>query len=408
MKRRDLVKIGLCAVAAMGLPTGVLAQQADVPVALIAPLSGPWARGGQMMRQGAELAIEDINAAGGIKALGGAKLRLVVADAGDSPDKARNAAQKVLADEPGLVGGTGAWLSSFTLAVTEVTERQKLPWLTISFSDQITDRGFEYVFQTSASGGKQAQVLLPTIVDLAEAATGSKPKSVGVITDNTPSPLSILKPLREGGFAAAGLEVKVDETFTPPLSDATPLVQRVRASRPDWLMMIPTGIQDNKLIIEKLNEFGLGQGKLPIIASGAQAASPELLNLLGPDLVEGLMTALVGWPGGSHEDLVARFKAKYDEPWMTQDSIYAYGDMWLLKEAIERAGSADREKVAETLRSIDISGDIGSYYSGGRVRFDERGRRIDAGLVIVQWQGGQPVLIYPTEAAAAKAIWGTP
>jgi branched-chain amino acid transport system substrate-binding protein len=380
-------------------------QAADVPVAVIAPLSGPWARGGESTRQGAELAIEDINASGGIKTLGGAKMKLHVADAGDSPDKARNAAQRLIAEVPGLVGGTGAWLSSFTLAVTEVTERAEIPWLTISFSDQITSRGFKYVFQTSAGGRRQAELALPTIMALAEKASGGKPQSVGVLTDNTPSPQSILAPLRAGGFEKAGLKVLVDETFTPPLSDATSLVQKVRAGRPEMLLALPTGIQDVKLIVEKLNEFGLGQGKLPVIASGAQAASPDLLNLLNADKVNGLMTLLVGWPSKHDTDLEARFKVKYKEAWMTQDAIYSYGDMWLLKEAVERAGAADSKKVAQVLRSIDLKDGAAKYYSGGRVRFDEAGRRIDAGIVIVQWQNGVPKTIFPAETAAVPAIW---
>ena len=401
-----LRKTKLFSISVVSILLGATAvQAADVPVALIAPLSGPWARGGQSMRQGTELAVEDINAAGGIKALGGAKMKLVIGDAGDSPDKARNAAQRLIAETPGLVGGTGAWLSSFSLAVTEVTERAEIPWLTISFSDQITSRGFKYVFQTSAGGKRQAELALPTILGLAEKASGGKPSSVGVLTDNTPSPQSILAPLRGGGFEQAGLKLVVDETFTPPLADATSLVQKVRASRPEMLLALPTGIQDVKLIVEKLNEFGMGQGKLPVIASGAQAASPDLLNLLNADKINGLMTLLVGWPSKDDADIEKRFKAKFNEAWMTQDAIYAYGDMWLLKEAVERAGVADPKKVAEVLRKIDLKDGAARFYSGGRVRFDEAGRRIDAGIVIVQWQNGVPKTVYPIETASAPAIW---
>src|ERR1700682_466499 len=161
------------------------AQTKEVKVALIAPLSGPWARQGQLMRMGADMAIDEIIQGGGIKALGGAKLVLVVADAGDSTEKAKNAAQRVLAQNPELVGGTGAWLSSFTLAVTEVTERAELPWLTLSYSDVITGRGFHYVFQTSATGDRQSELALPTIMELAANATGKKPTTTGVIQDNT-------------------------------------------------------------------------------------------------------------------------------------------------------------------------------------------------------------------------------
>ena len=85
--------------------------------------------------------------------MGGAKLELVAIDAGDSAEKAKNAAQRLVAQEPDVVGGMGAWLSTFTLAVTEVTERAEIPWLTLSYADTITDRGFKYVFQTSPTAG---------------------------------------------------------------------------------------------------------------------------------------------------------------------------------------------------------------------------------------------------------------
>ncbi len=130
---RDWKKLALAAVAGAALLAGdALAQAKEVKIGLIAPLSGPWARQGELMKKGAELAVDDINAAGGIKALGGAKVKLVLADAGDSAEKAKNAAQRLLSENPDLAGGTGAWLSSFTLAVTEVTERAGLPWVTLS------------------------------------------------------------------------------------------------------------------------------------------------------------------------------------------------------------------------------------------------------------------------------------
>src|SRR5690606_34575068 len=248
-----------------GVWSGAHAQD-EVKIAMIAPISGPWARQGELMRLGAEMAIDEINEQGGIKALGGAKLRLVVADAGDTAEKAKNAAQRVLAQEPDLIGGTGAWLSSFTLAVTEVTEREGLPWMTLSYSDAITERGFRYVFQTSATGGAQARAALPTIVELAETTTGKRPETVALIMDNTAAPVSFAKPMREGLIEELGLELVVDEMFTPPLSDATPLVQRVRSARPDIVMLLPTAIPDDKLLLEKLHEFRI---RVPVVANGA-------------------------------------------------------------------------------------------------------------------------------------------
>lgn len=381
------------------------AQTKEVKVGLIAPMSGPWARQGDLMVKGANLAIESINKAGGIKALGGARLKLLVFDAGDSVEKAKNAAQRMVAQEPDLVGATGAWLSSFTLGVTEVTERAELPVLTLSYSDLITARGFKYVFQTSPTGGAQALAALPALVKLAEDATGKKPRTVAIVMDNTAAPVSFAKPMREGGIAKLGLKLVVDETFTPPLSDATPLIQKVRSSRPDFLLLLPTAISDDKMCLEKLHEFGLGRGRVPVISNGAHIGAPDMLKNLGKDLLEGVMTIVANWGAKGQEEIIKEFVAKTGEPWITQDSLSTYGDILILKEALEKAGVADRRKVAEAIRAMDTTEGPAKYFPGGRIKFDDKGRRVGADVVIVQWQKGVPVTVYPPASAIAQPIW---
>src|SRR5213593_3814146 len=177
MKSRRSFIFGTAAFAAvLCASTIALAQPKDVKVAVAVPLSGAWARSGELFVKGAELAVEHINASGGIKSLGGAKMRLVVVDTGDSTEKAKNAAQRLVSQEPDVVGGTGAFVSSFTLAVTEVTERAELPWLTLSYSEVITGRGYKYVFQTSMTAVAQAEKALPVILDLAKQAKAAPPK----------------------------------------------------------------------------------------------------------------------------------------------------------------------------------------------------------------------------------------
>jgi branched-chain amino acid transport system substrate-binding protein len=401
-----VVTAGVLALAATGAMPAA-AQPTDVEVALIVPLSGPWARQGLLERMGAEMAIDDINKAGGIKALGGAKMKLVIADAGDSAEKAKNAAQRLVAQEPALVGGVGAWLSSFTLAVTEVTERAELPWLTLSYSDQITDRGFHYVFQTSATGDRQAELALPTIMEMAKAALGKSPTTTGILSDNTAAPVSFVKPMRAGGMEKAGLKAVVDETYTPPLSDATSLVAKVRTARPDFLWVISTNVPDDSLLMQKLSEMGIGAGKLPIVGNGAHLGAPELLKTAGADIMEGTFVTVANWSLKGQETLIEAFKKRTGEPWLTQDSLCAYGHVMILKEAVEQAGVADRKKVAAAIRAMDTSTGPAQYFAGGHVKFDDKGRRVDAPLVIIQWQKGQPVTVYPPQSATAKPVWVT-
>ena len=399
----------MLATAALGAALNASAQTKEVEVGLIAPMSGPYARQGQVMKMAADMAIETINQQGGIKSLGGAKLKLVVFDAGDSVEKAKNAAQRMVADAPNLVVATGAYLSSFTLAVTEVTERAQLPVITFSYSDLITSRGFKYVFQTSATGVQQAEGSLPALMEMAEKASGKRPQTVGIVMDNTAASVSFVKPMRDHQFEKLGLKLVVDETFTPPLANATPLIQKVRSARPDILILLPTVISDAKLLLEKMNEFGLGHGKLPTIANGAAILDPDLRNNMNIEQLEGVMAVVADWTTSAQKDFVAEVKAKTNEPWPTQHFVTTYGDMWIFKAALEAAGKADREAVAKALHAMNLSGGVANYFPGnGKMKFDDNGRREGASLLIVQWQKGVPITVYPAKDAISPPIWPKP
>jgi branched-chain amino acid transport system substrate-binding protein len=394
------------AAAALIVAFEASAQTKEVEVGLIAPMSGPYARQGQVMKMAADMAIETINQQGGIKSLGGAKLKLQVFDAGDSVEKAKNAAQRMVADAPNLVVATGAYLSSFTLAVTEVTERAQLPVITFSYSDLITSRGFKYVFQTSATGVQQAEGSLPALMEMAEKASGKRPQTVGIVMDNTAASVSFVKPMRDHQFEKLGLKLVVDETFTPPLANATPLIQKVRSARPDILILLPTVISDAKLLLEKMNEFGLGHGKVPTIANGAAILDPDLRNNMNIEQLEGVMAVVADWTTSGQKDFVEEVKKKTGEPWPTQHFVTTYGDMWIFKAALEAAAKADREAVARALHAMNLGGGAANFFPGnGKLKFDDNGRREGASLLIVQWQKGVPITVYPPKDAISPPLW---
>ncbi len=403
--RRSTLALGAAAGAA-GLARHARAQAPkEVEIAMLVPLSGPWARQGILEKMGAELAIEDVNNAGGIKALGGAKLKLLELDTQDSAEKAKDAAQRMLAQNPNLVGGFGCWLSTFTLAVTEVTERAQLPWLTLSYSDLITGRGYKYVFQSSPTADQQSQDMVPVIMALAQKASGKRPTKVGLIGDNTAASVSFMKPIREHVLTDQKLAAVVDQTYTPPLTDATTLVQPVRSARPDFVLLTSTNVPDDKLLLDKFSEFNLPPTKMPLIGNGGHWAVPELLKVAGADEVEGVLVGLANWPGKDAADIAARFVKRTGEPWFGHDSIFAYAHVMILKEALERAGAADRIKVNEALHALDMTTGPALLFPGGHLQYDERGRRIGAKMVMVQWQNAKPVTVYPPEVASAEAKW---
>jgi len=186
------------------------------------------------------------------------------------------------------------------------------------------------------------------------------------------------------------------------------LIQRVRATRPDLFLLLPTAVSDAKLLLEKMNEFGLGRGRLPTVSNGSAMGDPDLRANMSAELLEGVMSIVANWNVKGQEELSAEFKALSGEPWLTQNPICAYGHVWILKTALEQAGAADRNAVARAIRTMDVTDGPARFFPGARIRFDEHGRRIDAELLVVQWQNGEPKTVYPPEAALAAPIWPTP
>jgi branched-chain amino acid transport system substrate-binding protein len=403
--RRTALRLGLAGSAAVLAPRRLRAQPAEVKIAMLVPLSGPWARQGILEKMGAEMAVDDVNNAGGIKSMGGAKLKLLEFDTQDTAEKAKDAAQRMLAQNPDLVGGFGCWLSTFTLAVTEMTERAHLPWLTLSYSDLITGRGYKYVFQSSPTADQQAQDMVPVIMDLAEKATGKRPTKVALIGDNTAASVSFRKPIEGHVLKDEKLTAVVSEVYTPPLADATTLVQPVRSARPDFVLLTSTNVPDDKLLLDDFSEFGMPPRKLPLIGNGGHWAVPELVKNAGTDEVEGVLVGLANWPGKAVEDVSKRFVERTKEPWFGHDSIFAYVHVLILKEALERAGAADREKVNAAIHAMDMTDGPALFFPGHHLQYDAKGRRVGAEMVMVQWQDGRPVTVFPPDVATAQPKW---
>jgi len=406
-RRKALAKLaGMSAIPFIYTPSVMAKQnsQNTVKVAVLAPLTGPYALNGQMYRDGAQMAVDDINSMGGIHALGGRPMELVLYDCGDSVEKTRNAASRMLSDHPDLVGVTGCFLSSFTLAASEVTEGAKLPFLTLSYSDLITDRGLKYIFQTSITGDQQAYDLLPVMIDIYRRQNQDEPKRLALVMDNTASPVSTAKPLKAGLIDKYGLDLVVDEIYTPPLTDASALVQRVRRAKSDLFLLLVANAPDCTLFLNKMAEVGIGKGSLPTYSGGGHMSSPDVLKLISAENINGYFDYIANWTGPQLQDLKQRFGERYNLPWMSQDNLSTYGDIWILKTAVEKSESTDSEKVANAIRNFDGTEGLDKYYAGGTVQFDENGRRKDAALVVLQWQDGIAKSIYPFEEAEADVL----
>src|SRR5260370_15251320 len=228
LTRRQTMAGGTAAlIAAPFVIRSGFAQGAAVNSGLIQPLSGANAQFGINCRNGIELVADEINAAGGIKTLGGAKINLVVSDATSNPTTAPTVAQRLITQNV-LTAVIGAFASSLTLPISEVTARADIPLLTNSFADEITGRSLESIFQVSPKASVIGQTQVKYTLAIAEAA-GSKIEKLAIMYEDTPYGTAQSRGLRRAA-KDANIEIVMDEAYPLGITDASPLINKLRAS----------------------------------------------------------------------------------------------------------------------------------------------------------------------------------
>lgn len=384
----------------------------EIQFGTLTPLSGPFALDGTLTKLGVDFAVQEINENGGIEAFDGAEVTVVSEDTGESTDTATSAAQDLYsAHDPSAT--MGSWLSSQTIATSAVSEREGVPQLTLSYSDAIVDRGFKYVFKTAPLSSKFGSSSLDLSIQLAEAV-GSEINKVAMVGDNTAAITFTFDPLRDEIIPSReGVEVVVDEVWTPTLSDATPIVRALREQEPDVMFFGATAFSDSVAVLRKMNELDV---QMPMIGIGAWLTLPAYVDNVGPELTENLMATTGGHPLAGQEQQVRNFTEFADEPFMIQDSIIGYANAWLAKEAIEIAESADPGDVRDTLADIDLSeGPAVESLPVDRIQFEDNGQMKNSIPVLIQWQDrgdadwvgteAAPFTVFPEEMAMRDVNW---
>src|SRR3984957_11758431 len=182
VNRRTLLSGTAALLASPFVLSSARAEAPAVNVGVIMPLSGANAQFGTNARNGIELVADEINTAGGIAELGGAKINLVVADATSTPTTAGTVAQRLITQQD-MTALLGAFASSLTIAISEVTERRDIPLLTMSFADQITGRGYKNIFQVVAKASVIGRAQLDYTLKIA-AASGKKLDRVAIMYED--------------------------------------------------------------------------------------------------------------------------------------------------------------------------------------------------------------------------------
>jgi branched-chain amino acid transport system substrate-binding protein len=406
--------ISLCSMLLIGFSyTPELATAADVPpikIAVVYPLSGALSRNGNLMVQGVKAAAGWVNDNGGIKSLGGAKLMPVVADGGSTVEGAASAMDRVCRD-PDILMAVGCWASSFTLAATEITERLGIPQFSISFTDTLHDRGFKWGFYVSPPSSVFGDLGMIRAINLAKSM-GKPPKTAMLISDNQAASRAHCAGVKKT-FANMGIEVLGEEVWTMgTLTDATPIMQKVRSANPDIVVFAPSSIQEAQLLLMKKRELGINK---PFIGSTGAHADPSFRQV-GAEYLEGFLTLSNSFPHKlTPADWIKRTldqcrKEYSDEAFMGQELTHPWSMIPVMAEILERAGSRNREAIREAAQKLEIH-DVPSTRQLPKqgIAFDEKGRiaKKYQDVLLVQWQGGVARTIYPPELALAKPIWAT-
>jgi len=395
LNRRTLLAGTASLLAAPMVARPAFADPKAVNVGVIMPLSGANAQFGINSRNGIELVADEINAAGGIKALGGAKINLIVADATSTPTTAGNVAQRLITQNE-VTGILGAFASSLTLAISEVTERRDIPLLTMSFADQITGRGYKNIFQVVAKASVIGKAQFDYTMAIAEAA-GAKIGKIAIMYEDTAYGSAQAKGLRAGA-KAANVEVVMDDAYPLGITDTTPLINKLRASGAQAVFPV-SYLNDSLLIIRTMRQQKID---IPAIGGAAGYVIPDFEKGLG-EYAENVLSINL-----SNYDLAPEMTARFQKRFgyfMVHEALEHAVALDVLVQAIEKAKSAKPEAVSAALRGAKFTGGWAKAMTGGAVQFDDTGLNVLSVPVMVQWRNKELVTVWPKEYAKAKAVW---
>lgn len=386
--------------AALGFPAGLRAQPREIKVGHIHPLSGFLAFDGGLVTNGLTLAVEEINAAGGIKSLGGARVALAGGDTQGKVEVGMAEAERLIRE--GVVAVLGPYQSPVAYAVSQLCEKEQTPFvITVAVADNVTERGFQYTFRVQPNARAMTARSLDHLAELARA-TGVTVKTIAMMHEDGLFGTSIAGHLeRHARTLGMELVLKVGYNFRTP--DVTTEVTKIKAAKAD-LVVITGYFGDGLLIARTAAEHRLEAKAVTGIANGG-FSNPKFLADQ-PQLADLIMDGNY-WHNPRSERTKRVFEAyqkRFNAP-MSSHSVQAYSAMMVLRDALERAGSPDRAKIREALARTNLADHI---LPQGPIQFDKTGENANAQPALLQNQGGKTVVVGPAPFAEARAVFPVP
>jgi branched-chain amino acid transport system substrate-binding protein len=383
--RIGITALGLLAFTALCVSS---AQQSTLKIGAITSITGRFNTFGKMQRAGFNVALREINAAGGVL---GQPLEVSLEDDASDTNKALAAGEKLVnANVPLIIG---AYASGITKPLSAYTARAKIPLIVATaVDDTITKPGSPYVFRVNNA----ASVYTETFYELFKSQKDIK--RIAVLASNDAFGKSVFTDALRIG-KARGFEIVGQDSYDQGLTDFRPILNRFKAANPD-AVILASYEADSVAVTRQAKEVGLNPKFFAGAATGF--ALPSYAKNAG-DAAENVLVSVVWnddvrYPGAAklYNDLKTELG---EEP--SQHAAQSYAAVYAAADALKRAGSPDREKVREALRATRITTPFGP------VRFlDYQGFQNQNPVIglVTQIQKGKPVTVWPTRIAEGKIV----
>ena len=385
-----------CAVLSVTtLAPHAFAQQPPIKIGAISPYSGPFALYGTEVSRGFELAVDRVNAAGGLL---GRKVELVRGDSASPLQAIAAVDQLATKDKVDIFAGT--YSSAIANAASDAAARYgKLFWEVNATSVELTARGLPNFVRTGPDSANFALTSVDAVKQLIAPALKKDPKQLTVWLEHEDSIYgSSIAKEQKRLFDEAGIKVAGVSSHSSKSIDLNDRVLRAKQANPD--VLVQTGfVPDSNLLLRTARDQGFRPAAMLFVGTGD---TPETLEAVGAATLEGVMVVSYTRPdvpesfGPGANTYLTSYRSKFKaEPIATQGMV-AYTGLQILFEAVAAAGSTDVEKVRAAAAKMDKP--LASYPSGYGVKFDKNFQNTRALNTVVQWQSGKLVTVFPKNA----------
>lgn len=367
-----------------------------VTVGAVFPLTGVNAEDGRDALRGVQLAAQRVNQSGGIKSMGGAKIKIVSVDSTSDPTQAAAAAQHMLSSSNKPIAVVGAYASALTLTVARVTDQAQVPLLTTGFSDDLVNQGYKYIFQLPPLATNVGKAQMDYALEIAKDA-GHPVKRVAIVYENDAFGSGTASGLKTAS-QAHGLNVVLYDGYSKTISDATPIASKVMSSHPDIIFPV-SYIPDGTLLIRALHTAG---NKAPVVGGVGGFVTPNFQQGIGP-LVNGIFSVDTSSPD-FYGSIGNAYQKKYGT-FMPQGAHDNAAGLDCIAEALQMKPTTDPKVLAQTLHSKTFTLDAAGSMPGNKVRFASNGSNAVIKPLMVQWQNQKLVSVWPKGLAKHTPIW---